>query len=75
MPDAGERESIGTRLVGAAALCTAHIVYKMFGDIVYTLPKGSAAGDAPGEEQLLIQIDLRHDEIAVTDGYHILLLR
>ena len=45
----------------------------MFGKIVYTLPKGSAAENSPGNKQLLVKINFSYHEVAVANSKDILI--
>ena len=51
--------------VGADDHCKDHIVYKMFGQIVYTSHKILAAVDSLGYNELFIHINLGNDKIPV----------
>ena len=49
-------------------MCKDHIVYKMFGKIVYRLPKGSAAENTPGNKQFLVEINFSNHEVPVANS-------
>ena len=54
--------------VGTGLPCKDHIVYKMFGDIVYTLHGVLSAVDSFGYDELFIHIDLSDNEVPVAYG-------
>ena len=51
--------------VGDDAYCKDHIVYKMFGDIVYTLHKNLTSIDSLGYDELFIYIYFSNGKVPV----------
>lgn len=54
-------------LVGTGVLCKDHIVYKMFGDIVYTLHKKLTPVYPLGYDELFVYIYFGNSKVPITN--------